>query len=87
MNIEIESRTSQEAVTRVEEKTYKVESSGATITSGYSTSLLYEYCAKLPRDEYASLQVLIPLSTLISSVLVLIFFLQVFRPQAKFLLF
>lgn len=52
MNNEIESRTSDVAVPDIEEKTYRVESTGATISSGSSIPLLYRYCSKLPHDEY-----------------------------------
>jgi endoribonuclease Dicer len=53
MNMEIANRTSNETFIGSEERTYKVDSSGASISSGYSISLLHQYCAKLPRDEYA----------------------------------
>ncbi|CAI0395038.1 unnamed protein product [Linum tenue] len=53
MNIEISCRTTDEKFDSPEESVYKVETSGACISSGYSISLLYHYCAKLPRDEYA----------------------------------
>ncbi|KAK4798282.1 hypothetical protein SAY86_030608 [Trapa natans] len=52
MNIEIITRTSNEEFDGVKDMTYKVDSTGAAISSGYSTSLLHEYCAKLPHDEY-----------------------------------
>lgn len=54
MNYEIEFRTSDVAVPDIEEKTYRVESTGATISSGSSIPLLYRYCSKLPHDEYGS---------------------------------
>ncbi|KAL6221580.1 hypothetical protein ACLB2K_004976 [Fragaria x ananassa] len=52
MNMEISFRTSSETFISPEEQTYKVASSGASITSGYSISLLHQYCSKLPHDEY-----------------------------------
>ena len=53
MNMEIANRTSTETFIGSEERTYKVDSSGASISSGYSISLLHQYCSKLPCDEYA----------------------------------
>ncbi|XP_023928784.1 dicer-like protein 4 isoform X2 [Quercus suber] len=52
MNMEIANRTSNETFIGSEEKIYKVDSSGASISSGYSISLLHEYCSKLPCDEF-----------------------------------
>ncbi|KAK9269302.1 hypothetical protein L1049_001073 [Liquidambar formosana] len=52
MNKEIVARTSSETFADSEEKIYKVDSSGASISSGYSISLLHQYCAKLPHDEF-----------------------------------
>ncbi|KAL8145327.1 dicer-like protein 4 isoform X2 [Apium graveolens] len=52
MNDEIEFRTSDVAVPDIEEKTYRVQSTGATISSGSSIPLLYRYCSKLPHDEF-----------------------------------
>ncbi|KAG6676656.1 hypothetical protein I3842_15G163400 [Carya illinoinensis] len=52
MNMEIAHRTSNETFLGSEERIYKVDSSGASISSGYSISLLYQYCAKLPHDEF-----------------------------------
>ncbi|KAK1395929.1 hypothetical protein POM88_005792 [Heracleum sosnowskyi] len=52
MNEEIEFRTSDAAVPDVEEKTYRVKSTGATISSGSSIPLLYRYCSKLPHNEF-----------------------------------
>ncbi|KAI4379355.1 hypothetical protein MLD38_005667 [Melastoma candidum] len=52
MNVEIASRTSEATFSTDEESIYKVESSGASVSSAYSLSLLYQYCAKLPHDEY-----------------------------------
>lgn len=53
MNMEVAERTSSDTFVGPEERTYKVASSGASITSGYSISLLHQYCSKLPHDEYA----------------------------------
>lgn len=53
MNCEIACRTSSETFIGLEERVYKVNSSGASISSGYSISLLHQYCSKLPHDEYA----------------------------------
>ncbi|GAV83950.1 dsrm domain-containing protein/DEAD domain-containing protein/Helicase_C domain-containing protein/Ribonuclease_3 domain-containing protein/PAZ domain-containing protein/dsRNA_bind domain-containing protein [Cephalotus follicularis] len=52
MNIEISARTSNEMFTGSEERMYKVDLSGASVSSGYSISLLHHYCAKLPHDEF-----------------------------------
>lgn len=58
MNIEICDRTNNETFVSVEERVYKVEATGASITSGSSISLLHHYCSKLPHDEYALVQTL-----------------------------
>lgn len=52
MNKEVISRTSSDTFDNLEERTYKVDSTGASISTGCSISLLYRYCAKLPRDAY-----------------------------------
>ncbi|XP_065848969.1 dicer-like protein 4 isoform X2 [Euphorbia lathyris] len=52
MNVEISSRTSDEGFVDLEEKVYKVDISGASVSSAYSVSLLHHYCSKLPHDEY-----------------------------------
>lgn len=52
MNKEISSRTSQVQITDFEERTYKVDTTNATISSVSSISLLHHYCSKLPHDEY-----------------------------------
>ncbi|KAM5548130.1 dicer-like protein 4 [Rosa sericea] len=52
MNMEVAFRTSSETFLSPEERTYKVASSGASVTSGYSISLLHQYCSKLPHDEF-----------------------------------
>ncbi|KAF9614411.1 hypothetical protein IFM89_018556 [Coptis chinensis] len=49
---EIACRTSGETFDDLEEVTYTVCSTGASITAGYSVSLLYHYCSKLPHDEF-----------------------------------
>lgn len=52
MNMEILCRTSNEIFNSPEERVYKVDTTGASISSGYSISLLHHYCSKLPHDEY-----------------------------------
>ncbi|KAE8724485.1 Dicer-like protein 4 [Hibiscus syriacus] len=52
MIMEITFRTSTDVSIALEDKMYKVDSSGAFISSGYSISLLHHYCSKLPHDEY-----------------------------------
>ncbi|KAJ1385905.1 Ribonuclease III domain [Sesbania bispinosa] len=52
MNMEITVRTSNETYITPEERIFRVESSGASVSSGYSISLLHQYCSKLPHDEY-----------------------------------
>ncbi|KAK1323005.1 hypothetical protein QJS10_CPA02g01233 [Acorus calamus] len=52
MNKEIIHRRSSEIFDHLEEMTYKVDSTGATISTGYSVSLLHHYCSKLSHDEY-----------------------------------
>ncbi|XP_062078299.1 dicer-like protein 4 isoform X2 [Humulus lupulus] len=52
MNCEIACRTSNETFIGLEERVYRVDSSGASISSGHSISLLHQYCSKLPHDEY-----------------------------------
>lgn len=52
MNLEISSRTSSETFPSLEERLYEVDSSGASISAGYSISLLHHFCSKLPHDEY-----------------------------------
>ncbi|KVH93716.1 Dicer double-stranded RNA-binding fold, partial [Cynara cardunculus var. scolymus] len=52
MNNEITSRTSTVEYVDFEEKVYRVDSTGATIGSGSSVSLLHRYCSKLPHDEF-----------------------------------
>ncbi|XP_073150113.1 dicer-like protein 4 isoform X2 [Henckelia pumila] len=52
MNEEISSRKSHVTPTDFEERTYKVDSTGATISTVSSIALLHHYCSKLPHDEY-----------------------------------
>ncbi|KAL9326120.1 hypothetical protein ACSQ67_006765 [Phaseolus vulgaris] len=52
MNMEITFRTSDETYIIPEERIFRVDSSGASVSSGYSISLLHQYCSKLPHDEY-----------------------------------
>ncbi|KAF3452999.1 hypothetical protein FNV43_RR03432 [Rhamnella rubrinervis] len=52
INMEISCRTSIDTFIGLEERVYKVDSSGASISSGYSISLLHQYCSKLPHDEF-----------------------------------
>ncbi|XP_020549658.1 dicer-like protein 4 isoform X2 [Sesamum indicum] len=52
MNEEISLRKSHTPITDFEEITYKVDNTGATISSILSISLLHRYCSQLPHDEY-----------------------------------
>ncbi|KAI4335598.1 hypothetical protein L6164_014232 [Bauhinia variegata] len=52
MNLEIMDRTSDEKFIIPEERIFKLESSGASVSSAHSISLLHQYCSKLPHDEY-----------------------------------
>ncbi|XP_057416862.1 dicer-like protein 4 isoform X3 [Lotus japonicus] len=52
MNTEITVRTSNETYNIPEERIFRVDSSGASVSSGYSISLLHQYCSKLPHDEF-----------------------------------
>ncbi|RZC50978.1 hypothetical protein C5167_019405 [Papaver somniferum] len=52
MNEEISRRTSVGTFDESVEKTYKVDSTGASINEGYSVTLLGRYCSKLPGDEF-----------------------------------
>ncbi|XP_054806590.1 dicer-like protein 4 isoform X2 [Prosopis cineraria] len=52
MNKEVAFRTSYDTHIIPEERIYKVISTGASVTSAYSVSLLHNYCSKLPHDEY-----------------------------------
>ncbi|KAM7263172.1 hypothetical protein ACFE04_000855 [Oxalis oulophora] len=52
MNVEISNRSSTEIFNGFEERIYRVYSTGASISSGYSVSVLHHYCSTLPHDEY-----------------------------------
>ncbi|KAJ4850950.1 hypothetical protein Tsubulata_011532 [Turnera subulata] len=52
MNVEVSIRTSDEIFYSPKGQVYKVDTSGASTGSGNSISLLHQYCAKLPHDEY-----------------------------------
>ncbi|XP_075077545.1 dicer-like protein 4 isoform X3 [Nicotiana tabacum] len=52
MNDEISSKKSCTTVIDFQENIYKVDMTGATISSASSISLLHHYCSKLPRDEF-----------------------------------
>ncbi|KAK6136536.1 hypothetical protein DH2020_029732 [Rehmannia glutinosa] len=52
MNEEISTRNSRVQISDFMERTYKVDITGATISSVTSVSLLYHYCSKLPHDEF-----------------------------------
>ncbi|XP_073000978.1 endoribonuclease Dicer homolog 4-like isoform X2 [Typha latifolia] len=52
MNKEIICRASNDTFHNLEETIYRVGSTGASISTGCSVSLLHCYCAKLPRDIY-----------------------------------
>lgn len=52
MDDEISSRKSRTMVADFQENIYKVDMTGATVSSALSISLLHHYCSKLPHDEY-----------------------------------
>ncbi|KAL5073501.1 hypothetical protein RYX36_012485 [Vicia faba] len=52
MNKEISVRTSSETHNIPVEKIFRVDSSGASVSAGYSVSLLHQYRSKLLHDEY-----------------------------------
>uniref|UniRef100_A0A7N0UF06 Dicer-like protein 4 n=1 Tax=Kalanchoe fedtschenkoi TaxID=63787 RepID=A0A7N0UF06_KALFE len=52
MNNEVVARSSKESYVEPLEKVYRVDSSGACITAGYSVTLLHRYCSMLPHDEH-----------------------------------
>lgn len=83
MNEEISSREYKEGFNNVEERTYKVDATGATISSVSSISLLHRYCSKLPHDEYDVIFLLFRICCpLIVSVLrnsIILFFLKLFN--------
>ena len=60
MNDEIASRTSSSTFVDSEERTYKVDSTGAEISAVTSVSLLHHYCSKLPHDEYGLIMTCTP---------------------------
>lgn len=59
MNLEISCRQSRFQITNFKEKTYRVDVTGATISSVMSVPLLHRYCSSLPHDEYDSIVLLI----------------------------
>lgn len=59
MNEEISSRKSHVPIIDFDERTYKVDSTGATISAVSSVSLLHRYCSKLPHDEYDLILILL----------------------------
>ncbi|XP_020109653.1 endoribonuclease Dicer homolog 4 isoform X1 [Ananas comosus] len=52
MSKEVLDRSSDDTFNNLEEIIYKVTSTGASISTGCSVSLLHYYCSKLPRDMY-----------------------------------
>ncbi|XP_020525714.1 endoribonuclease Dicer homolog 4 isoform X2 [Amborella trichopoda] len=52
MNQEIIKRSSEDAFADTEDTTFKVESTGASISTACSVSLIYHYCSRLLHDEY-----------------------------------
>ncbi|XP_078162667.1 dicer-like 4 isoform X3 [Carex rostrata] len=52
MNSEIGFRSSEDTFDTLEETVYRVDTTGASISTGCSISLLYRYCGNLPRDKY-----------------------------------
>lgn len=52
MNLDIRDRKPNGVIADINEEVYSVGSTGATISSQTSISLLYHYCSKLPHDEY-----------------------------------
>ncbi|KAG0494006.1 hypothetical protein HPP92_005000 [Vanilla planifolia] len=54
MNREIVFRTSDDTFDDLNELVYRVENTGASISTAYSVSLLHHYCSKLPKDKYFS---------------------------------
>ena len=57
MNMDIHLRKSDNVVAHTKEEVYSVGSTGATISTQASVSLLYHYCSKLPRDEYVFINI------------------------------
>ncbi|XBJ03091.1 hypothetical protein VPH35_022331 [Triticum aestivum] len=52
MNGEIDLRTSNDVFDHLEEKSYRVEKTGASISTACSVSLLHRYCYNLPKDMF-----------------------------------
>jgi hypothetical protein len=52
MNGEIDFRTSNDMFEYLEENTYQVNNTGASISTACSVSLLHRYCYNLPKDMY-----------------------------------
>ncbi|PKA57540.1 Endoribonuclease Dicer like 4 [Apostasia shenzhenica] len=52
MNKVIVYRTSDDTFKNLDEAIYRVDSTGASVSTACSVSLLHQYCAKLPRDMY-----------------------------------
>jgi endoribonuclease Dicer len=52
MNEEINLRTSDDLFDCLEENIYRVNDTGASISTACSVSLLHRYCDNLPRDMY-----------------------------------
>uniref|UniRef100_A0A453CF00 Dicer dsRNA-binding fold domain-containing protein n=1 Tax=Aegilops tauschii subsp. strangulata TaxID=200361 RepID=A0A453CF00_AEGTS len=52
MNGEIDLRTSNDVFDHLEEKSYQVEKTGASISTACSVSLLHRYCYNLPKDMF-----------------------------------
>ena len=50
MKGEIDLRTSDDVFDHLEEKSYRVEKTGASISTACSVSLLHRYCYNLPKD-------------------------------------
>ena len=53
MDKEINWRSSNDMFDCLEENIYRVNDTGASISTAYSVSLLHCYCDNLPRDMYA----------------------------------
>lgn len=62
MNGEITSRSSSETFDDLEQTVYKVDRTGASISTCSSVSLLHHYCDKLPKDKYVT--IILPLLVL-----------------------
>lgn len=52
MNMNIRDRKPNGVIANIKEEVYSVDSTGATISTQTSISLLYHYCSKLPHDEF-----------------------------------